>query len=84
MNRNVERDYWRRATLDVLQATGWTVARLAEFLEVHQNTIEAYKRGERPTGLVAVRLYELRRELIFGRDDAPAAAEQKYCLMHST
>jgi hypothetical protein len=82
LNHNAEREYWRRATCEVLGASGWTVAALAAFLEVHPASVEAYKRGERPTGLVAVRLYELRRELIFGRNDSPAATSQKYALMH--
>jgi hypothetical protein len=81
LNQNLEREYWKRATCEVLGCPGWNIWKLAVFLEVHPNSIMHYKRGERPTGLVAVKLYELRRELIFGRIDSPEVIYQKYSYM---
>ncbi len=49
---------------DVLEAMPLTLEQLAERLHVSVRQVHNYKLGERPTGLVAIRLYFYRKELL--------------------
>ncbi len=64
MNNNSEKEYWTRAMQDVSNATTLTIEQLAERLHVSPRQIHNIKHGGRPTGLVAIRLYFYRKELL--------------------
>lgn len=64
MNCNEEREYWMRVVDEVLTASGDTMEQLADRVKASPRQVYRWKfHGERPTGLVAIRLFEYRREL---------------------
>lgn len=66
MNENRERDYWRRAVQEVLEASGLTLEELADKMGVTPRQVANWRRGQRPTGIVAVRFFEYRKTLLVG------------------
>lgn len=64
MNNNSEKEYWSRAVREVLEASPLTLEQIAERLMVSVRQVHNYKLGERPSGLVAIRLYFYRKELL--------------------
>lgn len=52
---NEEKEHWRRL-IDELQSWGVTLGRIAEHLGVSERQVTNWKNGQRPTGLIAVRL----------------------------
>lgn len=63
MTKEEEKQYWRRVIGDV-QRAGYTLAELAKMLQVEVRLVTSWREGHRPTGLLAVRLYELRRTIV--------------------
>lgn len=64
MNNNSEKEYWARAMKEVLDASPLTLEELALRLKVSSRQLHNYKLGDRPCGLVAIRLYFYRKELL--------------------
>lgn len=64
MNQNNEREYWQRALKEVLDATGETAEQLAERMGVSVRQVENWKSGQRPSGIVAIRFWAYRKEIL--------------------
>ena len=62
MDKEEERsDYWPRVVREAQKYGGLTLQGLADFLRVSRREVCHWKAGDsRPTGMIAVRLYEYR------------------------
>lgn len=67
MTKEEEREYWARLVRETQRASGLTLEALADRLGVTPRDVSYWKSGDRrPTGLVAVKFFELRRDCILG------------------
>lgn len=74
---NDETEYWRRV-IEELQALGVTLERIAEHLGVSARQVSYWKRGQRPTGILAIKLslfHEKHRSTLPGSNLHSAPAE---------
>lgn len=66
VSHETEREYWGRVVREVQRLSGLTLEQLGDKFGVSDRDISYWKAGERrPTGMVAVRFFEYRRELLF-------------------
>lgn len=65
MTKEEERQYWPRVIQELRQA-GYSLDKIAIILGASLRQVENWKAGHRPTGLWAVRLYEARRDIVWG------------------
>ena len=63
MNKEEEREYWPRVIREIQKLSGMTIEQLAERIGLSEREISYLKAGRRPTGIVAVRIYEIRCHL---------------------
>ena len=67
MTKEEEREFWARAILETLKASGLSVEKLAEALNVGARELRYWRSAQRrPTGIIAVRIYEFRKRIIEG------------------
>lgn len=67
MEKEQERQYWARVIHEIQRASGLTVVKLAEALNVEVRDLRYWRSAQRrPTGIVAVRFYEFRKKLLEG------------------
>ena len=57
MEKEEEREYWRKI-IQELQAV-MTIAQIAEAVMVEPRQVWRWKEGDRPTGMTAIRVYQL-------------------------
>ena len=63
MNREEEKGYWRRVITE-MQKAGYSLEKLAYLMHTTERQILNWKAGHRPTGIMAVRLFEFRRDIL--------------------
>jgi DNA-binding transcriptional regulator YiaG len=54
-----EQEYWK-TLIEHLQANGHTLASIAEYMGVSERQVQNWKAGQRPIGMLAVKLLFLR------------------------
>lgn len=65
MTRDEERQYWARATREVLKASKLTIEAFAQAMGVCGREVSYWKAAKRrPVGIIAVRFFEFRRDCI--------------------